>query len=459
MIRGPLGPRLGSGSMAAPVPSERPLLPAGRWRPRLAARIRKREAIVGVVGLGYVGLPLLLAVRRSGFPVVGVDSDGEKIKALRERRSYVTDVEIEDLEVLGEASRLSPRYAALRECDVVLISVPTPLRDHEPDLRPIETAARGIARHLRSGTLVALESTTYPGTTEEIVRPLLEASGMVAGRDFALVYAPERIDPGQGRDHLTKTPRVVGGLTPRCTELAAKFYGSFVDKVHTVSTPRDAEMSKLIENVFRHVNIALVNELAIVSRDLGVNIWDAIEAAATKPFGYMPFWPGPGVGGHCIAIDPAYLSWKVGQILGHRVTFVEHAQEVNAKMPNYVAGRIAEALNEQGKPLKGAKILGIGVAYKPGVNDSRESPAVAVLDRLARVGADVSYHDPLVGEVEIGGRTLTSLVLTADVLSSQDCSAILTAHGDINYELVGRFSPLVIDARRSHLNGPNVIRL
>jgi UDP-N-acetyl-D-glucosamine dehydrogenase len=239
-----------------PEPSQRPKMPDGRWRSRLSGRIKKRQATVGVVGLGYVGLPLLLAVRRAGFPVVGVDTDGEKVKALRDGRSHVTDVEAHDLEALREQSRLSPRYVALRECDVVLISVPTPLRNHEPDLGPIETAARGIARHLRPGTLVALKSTTYPGTTEDVVRPLLEASGMKAGRDFALVYAPERIDPGQDPEHVTTTPRVVGGLTPKCTELGAKFYGSFVDQVHTVSTPRNAEMAKLIENVFRHVNIA-----------------------------------------------------------------------------------------------------------------------------------------------------------------------------------------------------------
>jgi UDP-N-acetyl-D-glucosamine dehydrogenase len=435
-----------------PAPEERtPTNP--RWRAALAKRIRNKEATVGIVGLGYVGLPLLLAVRKAGFPVAGVDTDGEKVRALRDGRSYLTDVRPEDVASVNGEARLSSRYALLRECDVVLICVPTPLRNQEPDLSAIEAASRGVSRHLRPGTLVCLESTTYPGTTEEVVRPIVEDSGMVAGRDFALAYAPERIDPGQDLEHVVRTPRVVGGLTTECTELAAAFYSEVVDQVHRVSSPREAEMAKLIENTFRHVNIGLMNELAIISRDLGVNIWEAIEAAATKPFGYMPFWPGPGVGGHCIAIDPSYLSWRVGQQLGFRMTFVEHAQQVNAKMPAYVAGRIAEALNEKGKAVKGAKILGIGVAYKPNVGDARESPALAVLNRLARSGADVSYHDPHVASVEIAGRRLDSAELTPDELAAYDCVAILTAHSDVNYDLVVSHAPLVFDTRgitRSH---------
>jgi UDP-N-acetyl-D-glucosamine dehydrogenase len=430
-----------------PLPAHEDRSPAPQWRTTLATRIRTKEARVGIVGLGYVGLPLLLAVRRAGFPVAGVDSDAEKIRALRERRSYLTDVRAEDLASLDDQARFSSRFAALRECDVVLICVPTPLRDNEPDLSSIEGAARGVGRHLQPGALVCLESTTYPGTTEEILRPILESSELVAGRDFALAYAPERIDPGQDPEHVVQTPRVVGGLTPECTELAAAFYGQVVKEVHTVSSPREAEMAKLIENTFRQVNIGLINELAVISRDLGVNIWESIEAAATKPFGFMPFWPGPGVGGHCIAIDPSYLSWRIGQQLGYRMTFVEHAQQVNARMPAYVAQRIAEALNEHGKAVKGAKILGIGVAYKPDVNDQRESPALAVLNRLARSGAQVAYHDPHVPEVTIGGEILESVELRPEVLAAHDCVAILTAHSDVDYELLISHAPLVFDTR------------
>lgn len=445
-----------------PLPASDQRTPTNpRWRADLAKRIKNKEATVGIVGLGYVGLPLLLAVRKAGFPVAGVDTDAEKVRALRDGRSYLTDVRPEDVASVNGEARFSSRYPLLGECDVVLICVPTPLRDHEPDLSAIEAAARGISRHLRPGTLVCLESTTYPGTTEEVLSPILERSGMVAGRDFALAYAPERIDPGQDPDHVVRTPRVVGGLTPECTELAAAFYGQVVDKVHTVSSPREAEMAKLIENTFRLVNIGLINELAIISRDLGINSWEAIEAAATKPFGYMPFWPGPGVGGHCIAIDPSYLSWRVGQQLGFRMTFVDHAQQVNAKMPGYVASRIAEALNDQGKAVKGAKILGIGVAYKPGVNDARESPALEVLERLARLGAEVSYHDPYIPQVVVGGSNLESVPLDPELLAEQDCVVVLTPHEGVAYEGIVRDAALVFDTRgvTSAIPASNVIRL
>jgi nucleotide sugar dehydrogenase len=308
--------------------------------------------------------------------------------------------------------------------------------------------------------LVILESTTYPGTTEEILRPILERSGLVAGRDFALAYSPERIDPGRGLDHIAKTPKVVGGLTKGDGELAARFYRAFVHEVELVSSPREAEMSKLIENTFRHVNIALVNELAFLSRDLGVDLWEAIRAASTKPFGFMPFWPGPGVGGHCIAIDPSYLSWRVGQRTGHRLNFVEHAQEVNAKMPGFVAQRISQALNERGKPLRGSKVLAIGVTYKADVSDVRESPALAVLERVHAEGASVAYHDPLVGSLTVGSRRLRSRALTPALLGAQDCVVVLTAHSSVDFGEVVRYAPLVFDTRgvtRGHRS--NVVRL
>jgi len=400
-----------------------------------------------VVGLGYVGLPLLVSAVRVGFRGVGVDLDPGRVEAIGAGRSYLSDLSDEVLREAARSLRASTRYEALRDCDVVVVCVPTPLKDHDPDLGHIEAAGEGIARELRPGTLVILESTTYPGTTEEVLRPILERSGLAAGRDFALAYSPERIDPGRGLDHLAKTPKVVGGLTKACGSLAAEFYRTFVHEVHVVSSPREAEMAKLIENTFRHVNIALVNELAFLSRDLDVDLWEAIRAAATKPFGFMPFWPGPGVGGHCIAIDPSYLSWRVGQRTGHRLNFVEHAQEVNARMPGFVAQRVGDALNRQGKPVRGSRILGVGVTYKPDVNDCRESPAIAVLSRLAEAGAKVSYHDPYVAELRVGSKTLRSRPLTHEVLGVQDCVVVLTAHSCIDFEQVVESSGLVFDAR------------
>jgi UDP-N-acetyl-D-glucosamine dehydrogenase len=447
-------------SLTRPVPPPRVIGQPTVWREALRTRLGDRTAQIGVVGLGYVGLPLFLHVRRAGFAAVGVDSDTERITAIRAGRSFVVDVPDEELLSLDGTLRTSTRSASLRGCDVVIICVPTPLADNQPDLHFVKEAATGIARHLRPGMLIVLESTTYPGTTEEIVRPILEESLLVAGQDFALAYAPERIDPGRGFDHLAETPRIVGGLTPECASLAVEFYASFVKEVHVVSSPREAEMAKLLENTFRHVNIALANELAFLSRDLDVDLWEAIRAASTKPFGYMPFWPGPGVGGHCIAIDPSYLSWRVGQRTGHRLNFVEHAQEVNARMPGFVAQRIGDALNSHSKPLRDSRILGIGVSYKADVGDMRESPAVLVLELLAAAGSRVSYHDPFVPEISLGGRTLLSQPLTKRTLSAQDCVAILTAHTGLDVPKLIEASSLVFDTRGVTRGvQPNVVRL
>jgi UDP-N-acetyl-D-glucosamine dehydrogenase len=413
-----------------------------------------------VIGLGYVGLPLLISAARAGFAGVGVDADRERVAMLRRRRSYIDDVSDDVLRESARSLAFTTDFSALERCDVVAICVPTPLKDHDPDLGYIQEAARSLAPHVRRGMLVILESTTYPGTTEEILRPVLERPRLRAGVDFALAFSPERIDPGRGLEHIAKTPKVVGGLTGADAQLAAAFYRSFVHEVHVVSSPREAEMAKLIENTFRHVNIALVNELAFLSRDLGVDLWEAIRAAATKPFGFMPFWPGPGVGGHCIAIDPSYLSWRVGQQTGHRLNFVEHAQEVNSRMPGFVVTRIADALNERGKPLHGSRILGIGVTYKADVADRRESPSIAVLERLLRAGAKVAYHDPLVPELELGGRTLKSRPLTPKVLAGVDCAVVLTAHSAVDFEQVVGSAPLVFDARGvTRGTRRNVVRL
>jgi UDP-N-acetyl-D-glucosamine dehydrogenase len=346
--------------------------------------------------------------------------------------------------------------------DVIIIAVPTPLTESTPDLSLVKLAGEQVALRLSPGTLVVLESTTYPGTTEEILRPILEElSGLVLGVDFALAYSPERIDPGAPDHRLDQTPKVVAGVTERCRELATSFYSQFVHQVVATSTPREAEMAKLIENTYRQVNIALVNELAILARELGVDIWEALEAASTKPFGYQVFWPGPGVGGHCISIDPAYLSWRAGAQLGYRIGFIEHANEVNNRMPGYVVARVAEALNDAGKPIRGSAVLGIGVAYKPGVDDQRESPALAVLERLARKGAKVSYHDPYVPGLTLEGQELSSVELSDELVGAQDVVVVLTPHPGIDYRGLVRTAPLVFDTRgvTSGFDAPNVVRM
>lgn len=427
---------------------------------RLAGRIREKEAVVGVVGLGYVGLPLLLGAAEAGFPVVGLDLDRDKVATLRAGRSPLREIPDSDIGSV-HGSPFSTDPAVLADTDVVAIAVPTPLTDHAPDLTMVREAVRDVARTLSPGRLVVLESTTYPGTTEEEVRPILETSGLVVGRDVALAYSPERIDPGSPERGLSATPKIVAGLTERCRELATSFYSQLVLEVVTTSTPREAEMAKLIENTFRQVNIALVNELAILAEGLGVDVWEALRAAATKPFGYLPFWPGPGVGGHCIAIDPTYLSWRAGQRTGQRIGFIEHANEVNQRMPDYVVARIGEALNDAGKPIRGSKVLGIGAAYKPGVEDVRGSPAIAVLERLANRGAEVAYHDPFVPRIELAGRELESVSLDRELVADQDCVAILTAHPGVDHRALVRVAPLVFDARgvTAGVQAPNLVRL
>lgn len=426
----------------------------------LASRIREREASVCILGLGYVGLPLLLATADAGFPVLGLDSDQERINGLTEGRSHITDIKDSDIAALDRAE-FTTDHAVIARSDIVVICVPTPLTDHSPDLSLVQSASRDVAKFMKPGKLVVLESTTYPGTTEEILRPILETSGYVTGQDFALAYSPERIDPGQKVHRLENTPKIVSGTTERCRELATSFYSHFVREVVTTSSPREAEMAKLIENTFRQVNIALVNELAIMARDLGVDIWEALEAAATKPFGYMAFWPGPGVGGHCISIDPSYLSWRAGQQLGYRINFIEHANEVNNRMPAYVVTRIGEALNDLGKPIRKTKVLVIGITYKAGVNDQRESPSLSVLEKLDLKGAEIAYHDPFVSELEIGGRILKSQDCTEETIARHDAVIILTAHEDVDYRMVVRTAPLVFDTRgvTMDLDGPNIVRL
>lgn len=440
--------------------------------PALRARIEARTATVAVVGLGYVGLPLLAAAGNEGFALIGVDADPAKIESLRARKSYVSDVTAETLAGLDRV-QFGTDHRVLVAADVIVIAVPTPLRDGGPDLSMVRSAAEHVASVLRPGQLVVLESTTYPGTTEELVQPILEESGLVAGFDFALAYSPERIDPGSGRG-FRETPKIVAGVGPADSEVAVAFYAALVDRVVPLSSPRNAEMAKLVENTFRQVNIALVNELATLAPAIGVDIWEALDGAATKPFGYLPFWPGPGVGGHCIAIDPSYLSWKVEQLLGFGIGFVHHARSVNNRMPAYVAARVGEALNRAGKPLRGARLLLLGLTYKAGVEDVRESPALAVLHHLLDAGATVMYHDRHVPSVNVSRRRardvaggtagevhLESVPLDDETLAAADCVVILTAHPDVDYESVASRASLVFDATgvTRLLRSESVVRL
>jgi nucleotide sugar dehydrogenase len=427
---------------------------------RLAASIRDRSAVVAVIGLGYVGLPLLVGVRQAGFETIGLDVDASKIETLNEGRSYIGDVPSSEIAGLNRTT-FTDDAEMLARADVVVLCLPTPLADGAPDLSMVRAAADTVAAHLRPGMLVILESTTWPGTTEEFLRPILEAGGLVAGADIALAYSPERIDPGNTGHRLTSTPKIVSGLTDRCRDLAVSFYAPIVGSVAVTASPRDAEMAKLIENTYRQVNIALVNELAVMAKDLGVDIWEALHAAATKPFGYQPFWPGPGVGGHCIAIDPTYLSWRAGQQLGYRVGFIEHANEVNSRMPDYIATRVAEMLNAAGKAVNGSRLLGVGVAFKAGVDDLRGSPAIEVLERLDAKGADVRFHDPYVETVTIGGRELRSVPADPATLAETDAVIVLTAHPQIDVHAIVAAAPLVFDARGATvgIDEPHVERL
>ncbi|HXF56620.1 MAG TPA: nucleotide sugar dehydrogenase [Actinomycetota bacterium] len=429
----------------------------------LRRKILSRSATVAVLGQGYVGLTVSCVAAEDGFRVLGIDVDERRVADLAEGNPTVPGVD-EDLFLRGRATgriEFTDDPEGVREADVILICVPTPVKDHAPDLSFVVGACRDVAPRLQGGRLVVLESTTYPGTTEELCRPILETSGLVAGRDFLLAYSPERIDPGNHEYGFRNTPRVVGGLTPESTGVAALFYGQLVDKVVVVSSCRAAELSKLLENTFRHVNVALVNELAIQCHEMGIDVWEVIESAATKPFGFMPFYPGPGVGGHCIPLDPTYLSWQVRREAGRQFRILEEAQDINAQMPAYVAARIGEALNEAGRALKGADILVLGVSYKPDIGDVRESPAVRVMYHLLRRGARVSFHDPYVPEVAVNGRALARADLTNRAVANADCVALLTPHRAYDLDWIASRARLVFDARNAYGpdRRPNVVRL
>lgn len=420
-----------------------------------------RDETIGIIGLGYVGLPLAVAFAESNATVVGVDVSRERVNMLREGHSYLTDIPDEAIASIRERFHPTTDYSELSKCDAVIICVPTPLaKTGEPDISYILSAAESFRPYLRRGMLVVLESTTYPGTTEELLRPMLEETGLKAGVDFNLAFSPERIDPSNKTWTIRNTPKVVGGLTETCTKRACSLYSRVVEKVVPVSSPRVAEMTKLLENTFRAVNIALVNEMAILCRRMGVSIWEVIDAASTKPFGFMRFEPGPGIGGHCIPIDPLYLAWKAREF-NHETRFIRIADAINRQMPEYVVGLIADSLNEFGKPLKGSRVLLLGVAYKPEVNDYRESPGLALIELLRQKGCHVLYHDPYVPEVNHNGQVMGSVNLTEDELAKSDCVVIVTAHKCYDWNWVVANSQLVVDTRgvTRSINAPNVILL
>jgi UDP-N-acetyl-D-glucosamine dehydrogenase len=412
---------------------------------------------VGIVGMGYVGLPLAVAFCEAGHDVVGLDVDVRKIASLERGQSYVEDVEDARLQALGDRFCPTLRYADLSRCNAVVIAVPTPLtRNREPDLGPLVSAARGVARVLQRGQLVVLESTTYPGTTRERLVPLLEESGLAAGRDFSVGYSPERVDPGRTDHTLWTTPKVVAGLTEPCLERVAALYGVVCDTVVRVSTPESAELSKLLENVFRSVNIALVNELAMLCDRMGIDVWEVVEAASTKPYGFMRFEPGPGMGGHCLPVDPFYLAWRAREF-GCTTDFIELAGEVNQAMPRFCADKVSRALNGHAKPVRGSRVAILGVSYKAGVGDMRESPSLKLMRLLADQGADLTYHDDFVPELEELGLASQPL---ADAVDGCDVAVIVTAHPGLDVDAV-MAAPLVVDFRgvTARRSAPNLVRL
>ncbi len=415
---------------------------------------------VGVIGLGYVGLPLLVAFAAEGCEVIAVDVDQRKIEAIEAGESYIEDVPSEQLRAVAERIHASTHYARLAKADAVIVCVPTPLTpNREPDLGPLLHSTRALAEVLQHGQLVVLESTTYPGTTRERVAPLLAASGLEPGEGFQLAFSPERVDPGRTDFTLRTTPKVIGGLTEACTARARELYGLVCDTLVEVSTPEAAELTKLLENIFRSVNIALVNELAMLTDRMGIDIWEVVEAAATKPYGFMPFAPGPGMGGHCLPVDPFYLSWRAREF-DMSTEFIELAGKVNQQMPYHCVALAQRALNDAGRSVRGARVAVLGVSYKPGVGDMRESPALKIIELLRAAGADVRYHDPHVPELaELG---LSSVALE-EALEAVDLALIVTAHPGVDHELVVARAPLVLDLRgitRSFAaEAANVVRL
>jgi len=423
--------------------------------------ITEKRAHVGVIGLGYVGLPLVVEFAANGFNGTGFEVDTDKANQINSGRSYIGDVPSDRVKKLVDEKllRATTDFQHLRECDAIIICVPTPLRKtKEPDVSYILAAAEQITKNLRRGQLVILESTTYPGTTDEVLLPMFEGTGLKLDEDFLLAFSPERVDPGNPQFLTHNIPKVVGGVTPDSTEVAAHLYSQIVKDVHAVTSARVAEAAKLLENTFRAVNIGMANEMARLCYALNIDTWEVIRAAATKPFGFMPFYPGPGIGGHCIPLDPHYLSWKARQH-GFDSRFISLAEEVNSRMPEHVVQLVSDGLNDDSKAMKGSNVLLLGVAYKKDIDDVRESPALSIIDRLRAKGAKVRYHDPFVREVrfddahtESAGDPLSSVALSDDELKRADCVVIVTDHSEIDYKRVCSLTPLIVDTRNA-LNG------
>lgn len=414
-------------------------------------QIQNKTAVIGIVGLGYVGLPLLLRYSQAGFPVIGFDIDAAKIHALNRGESYIEHIAAADIQAArAQGFIATDDFARIRECTAIILCVPTPLSKYrEPDISFVIHTTDRVKPHLRAGQILSLESTTYPGTTEEELLPRMQENGLQVGEDIFLVYSPEREDPGNPDFETRTIPKVIGGHTPACLEVGMALYQAAIDTVVPVSSTRAAEMTKLLENIHRAVNIGLVNEMKIVADKMGIDIHEVINAAATKPFGFVPYYPGPGIGGHCIPIDPFYLTWKAREY-GVNTRFIELAGEVNSAMPDYVVSKTALALNQQQKALKGAKILVLGIAYKKNVDDMRESPSVHIMERLRDLGAKVAYSDPHVPvfpKMREHRFDLKSQTLTADTLAAYDCVILATAHDRFDYELIARHAALLVDTR------------
>lgn len=418
---------------------------------RLFNRIKDKKAAIGIIGMGYVGLPLAVEFVKNGFKVIGIEQNPKRKESVNNGQNYISDVSDKELKEAVAQKRLKATedFIELKKVDVISICVPTPLdKNKQPDISHVKSVTKQLCKYIRKGQLIVLESTTYPGTTEEIILPKLEASGLKVGKDFFLAFSPERVDPGNQKFKTKDIPKVVGGVTLKCTEIAKMLYSQIMPAIFTVSSPRVAEMEKLLENIFRSVNIALVNEMAILCKKMKIDIWEVIEAAKTKPYGFMPFYPGPGLGGHCIPLDPFYLSWKAKEY-DMNTRFIELAGEINDRMPEYVVHLVQDGLNREEKSLKGAKILILGAAYKKDIDDWRESPSLKIIEILGNKGAIISYNDPLIPKIKVKGKIYSSINLNSKVLKQSDCVVIATNHSIYDYKQIVSFAPLIIDTRNS----------
>lgn len=430
----------------------------------LLNKIKSKDIKIGIIGMGYIGLPLAVEFAKNGFKVIGIDIDKDKINKLNQGKSYILDVEDNILLNLIKNKTLTATndYNILKELNAIIICVPTPLsKTKTPDISYILTAVKEVKKYLQKSQIIILESTTYPGTTREIILPELESTGLKAGKDFFLAFSPERIDPGNKKYTIKNTPKVIGGITPTCTELSKTLYKQIIDNVVPVSTAESAEITKLLENTFRAVNIALANEVAIMANKLDVNVWEIIDAASTKPYGFMSFYPGPGIGGHCIPIDPIYLSWKL-KTLNYNAKFIELASSINSYMPNYVIEKIINILNKYKKSVNDSKILILGIAYKKDINDYRESPALEIMEKLSNLGAQIYYNDEYIPELYFKNREIYSTKLNKEILTKADCVVIITDHSYYDYKWIVENASVILDTRNAtkHIkNKKKIIKL